>query len=66
MTRTWGRVVAAARLYAAHAGAPALRDAAPNAPIIAMVLPREEQTIEAGFREGLRQRGLAPRVELVR
>lgn len=66
MTRPWGRVVAAACLLAAHAGAPALPDAAPDAPVIAMVLPRDEQAIEAGFREGLRQRGLAPRVELVR
>jgi putative ABC transport system substrate-binding protein len=66
MTRPWVRVAAAACLWAAQAAVPALPDAAPDTPTIAMVLPREEQLIELGFREGLRQRGLAPRFELVR
>jgi len=66
MTRPWGRAMAAACLVVAHAVTPALPDATPDAPTIAMVLPREEQLIEVGFREGLRQRGLAPRFELVR
>jgi putative tryptophan/tyrosine transport system substrate-binding protein len=73
MTRPWQRAAAAACLLTAHALAAALPDAAPGtmapasaAPTIAIVLPREEQPIEAGFREGLRQHGLAPRFAVVR
>lgn len=68
MTPPWRWVAAAACLFAAHAPAPALSDDAAGkaAPLIAIVLPRDEQPIEAGFREGLLQRGLAPRFEVVR
>lgn len=68
MTCPWPRVAAAACLLAAQALVSALPDAVPGAtaPTVAIVLPREELPIEAGFREGLRQRGLAPRFEVVR
>ncbi len=68
MTRPWRRVAAAACLLAVHALAAALQDTAPGRaePTIAIVLPREELAIESGFREGLQQRGLAPRFEVVR